>query len=239
MKRISLHTEQGFTIVELLISTAVFSFIMVAVSLTVVEISRLYYKGTVLTRTQDTARNLIEDISRPIQLEGADIIGADGSYFVTKIGPNGQSYIATVVCIGSTRYTYTLNRQVGRNVTSPTDHIRHAVWQDVVPSAAYCTDTSKIPNLHDETPTSVGATSGRDILTERMRLTSFDITTSPGSNNLYTVNVTVMYGDRDLMLPKSDLSLSPVSCASELAGSQWCALANYKTTVMKRIGSGV
>jgi prepilin-type N-terminal cleavage/methylation domain-containing protein len=89
----NLDNKSGFTIVELLISSAVFSFILVAVSVTVVEIGRLYYKGTVLSRTQDAARNVIDNISRPIQLEGSTVV------------EGGQLGDVKAYCIGATRYT--------------------------------------------------------------------------------------------------------------------------------------
>lgn len=235
--------KSGFTIVELLISTAVFSLILVAVSVTVVEISRLYYKGTILTRTQDTGRNLIENVSRPIQLEGADIVGASlpSTLLVDETAgwPDEDGVIQNLtvrsICIGTTRYTFTLNKQVRAEVSDPDDHVRHALWQDTVTSSGFCTKAN-IPNLTLESPTP----NGRDVLTERMRVTAFDVSSDDGI--LYKVSIGVMYGDRELMLPGREPSgvwPLPTQCATELAGSQWCAHANYETTVMKRISGGI
>lgn len=204
--------QSGFTIIELLISTTVLSFILLAVSFTVIEISRMYYKGIVITRTQDAARTLVEGVSRPIQFENSTIsdVDDDGS---------GKRFF----CVGRTRYTFALNKQ--QNGPVPIDTIKHAVWRDQVDNAAVCADNPVDLN---------NPTNGKDMLSDGMRITEFDVLPD-GDTGLWSVNITVMYGDRDLMEPLPPSVDSPTQCAGAIAGSQWCAKASYKTKVYKRI----
>lgn len=208
-KSANITGSSGFTIIELLISTTILSLILLTASFTILEISRLYYKGIVLTRTQDAARTLLEGVSQPIQYEDSVV--------------NDLGYIAGkgVICIGRTRYTYALNKK------QPSD-IRHVVWRDSVDSPALC--GLGTPVLGAATP----SINGKDMLTDDMRITEFDVTPDP-EPGLYSVSVTVMYGYRDLMIPLTPITDTPTGCNGAIAGSQWCAKASYHTKVYKRI----
>lgn len=65
--------QKGFTIVELMIATVVFSTILVVITAGVVAFSNQYYRGVNVSATQNTARNIIDSISQSVQFSGADI----------------------------------------------------------------------------------------------------------------------------------------------------------------------
>ncbi len=65
--------EAGFTIVELMIATVVFSMILVIITVGVIAFSNQYYKSVNATATQNTTRNAIDMISQSIQFSGASI----------------------------------------------------------------------------------------------------------------------------------------------------------------------
>ena len=96
------HNQLGFTIVELMIATAAFSLILLLATGAIIEVGKLYYKSLVQIKTQETARNISEDVTRSIQFSrGALDSPASGVY-----------------CIGDTRYEFQLNQQVDPD-TSP------------------------------------------------------------------------------------------------------------------------
>jgi prepilin-type N-terminal cleavage/methylation domain-containing protein len=96
-KRKPLKSEGGFTLLELLIATSVFSIVLLIVTTGIIRLGQSYYKGIIQSRTQETTRAMATDISRAFQF-------ADG----TKVSGDG----ANQFCIGDTRYTYFINQPV-------------------------------------------------------------------------------------------------------------------------------
>lgn len=219
-------TQQGFTIIELMIATTIFSVVLLAMSATVIQISRMYYKGIVMSQTQAAARNIMEEISRPIQLEGATVAVKTGVVSV-------DGYELHVICVGTTRYTAAVGLMQDSKVTISGDHLKHVVWQDKVASPDICMSDPPL-NL------ATNLSSGKDLLPDKMRLTKFEVEPDGPDTRLWKVNIGVMYGERDLMDPPDDTTTTadiPQACLSSYVGGQWCAKAEYSTEVLKRIGN--
>ncbi len=198
------QAQKGFTIVELLIATSVFSVVIVGASIAVLQISKMYYKAIIISRTQTTARNVLDNITRPIQLAGGNVI-------VKDVTPNTK-----VVCIGSKRITAKINTLAE---TAP------VVWQDTASSPDDCKNSASV-NL-TTTPEN-----GESLIPPNMRLSEISVNLVSGLANVYKVRVTVFYGERDLMLP--DGTGVPTSCKTDSSSSQWCAFSTYETFVYKR-----
>jgi len=59
--------QRGFTLVELTLAMAIFSFMLALISVGVLQIGRIYQSGVYSRRTQETARNIMEDIAREVR----------------------------------------------------------------------------------------------------------------------------------------------------------------------------
>lgn len=59
--------KRGFTIIELLIATVTFSLILLIITGAIIQFSRVYYKGVVTSKTQETARSVADELSRAAQ----------------------------------------------------------------------------------------------------------------------------------------------------------------------------
>lgn len=230
INKLSKNKSQGFTIVELLIASGVFSTMIIVAGFTIIQIGKLYYKGVTVTKTQTVARTVLDDITRPIQLSNASV--SDGPMINT--GAFGARPVRSL-CVGSTRYTYVLGVQSGIDTPFNGEQIRHALWQDELESHSACL-TAALPVIEDEAP---GGVNGKDLLGEKMWLEDLTVEQSTIDNDLWKINVSVIYGDRDLMdpvdgagVPTSD---SPTGCRGAIAGSQWCSHVTYNTMVFKRI----
>lgn len=220
--------NRGFTIVELLIATGVFSLMLLTMSALIIEISRLYYKGTVITNTQTAARELVESVSQPVRLDNATVY--DG-YTHTLSGP----YEAKSVCIGKKRITYAVNLSSGSTYDETKKIIPHPVWEDEVNAPSECSDASKRAKIEDVTPPNGPAGKpGKDVVGENMRLINFDVSETMSTPGLWNISVGVIYGEEDLI---NFVVTPPVlpNCKGAVAGSQWCAKASYNTKVFKRI----
>jgi prepilin-type N-terminal cleavage/methylation domain-containing protein len=65
--------SSGFTIVELMISTLVFSVILLVVTFGIVHFTNSYYRGINGSTTQDTARTIVDSVTQAIQFSSGTI----------------------------------------------------------------------------------------------------------------------------------------------------------------------
>lgn len=191
------YKNSGFTIVELLIATTILSVILTGASFVVVQVGRMYHKGVIMTRTQDTARNVVEALSRPIQLDNA----------VPEVTVDASGEVTTV-CIGNQRYSIATDKIVGTETN-------HALWRDE--------RTSDCSSVNLNSP----GTSGQDLLPPNMRLNKLSVEME-GTDMLWAITVDITYGERDL-------TETDGSCKGGVAGGQFCARAQYSTTVARRV----
>lgn len=218
--------SKGFTIVELMIATTVFSVVLVVLTYGVIEIGRIYYKNITSSRTQEAARSITEDVSRSLQLNTEDRVQSTNTDFANK-----------AYCIGNLRYTYVIDRRVDPSTAGS----RHALWVDEKNPSDACTP---VTNFNDNP-----ATVGKELIPTNMRLTQFNV--SGPVNGAYTVNVGVGYGDNDLFtfyndqgttrqnLDSSNAAINEADSARSLckgiAGSSFCAVSALSVVVKKRI----
>jgi prepilin-type N-terminal cleavage/methylation domain-containing protein len=120
---ISTHTDQqntqkGFTIVELMIATVVFSMVLLVITYGVIHFTTAYYKGINNSATQTAAQNAIDSITQSIQFSSGGTTTADSSHF----------------CAGGKVFLYNLGKQFGGTPTA-TDRGLYEM-----PSTASCDD---------------------------------------------------------------------------------------------------
>lgn len=207
----SINTR-GFTLIELMIAITIFSVLLLTAGTTVTQISRLYYKGVIISRTQNASRSIIDDISQTFQFSNGQVVTANDGGQVNSI------------CIGQVRFTYILNKQV--SATSP-----HALWRDKIDSAGSC--GANMPDLSSQNPG--GGADGKELLETGMRLKTFSVS-QPGADPLddvYDINVAIIYGDDDLIEFSSPST--PENCKGGVTGSQWCALSALNTQIYSRV----
>lgn len=213
-------SSKGFTIVELMIATAVFSVVLLITSAGVIAIGRSYYKSLTSTRVHETGRSVMEDVSRSLQFSKVDSIAN------LLQNMDGTPATIKVRCFGPDRYTYVINQQVtGGN---------HALYRDKRPSGSTCAPG--------------GFTNGTELLGTNMRLLQFDVSNSNpfqitikvayGDDDLLTI-----YDDDRQPVgwsnPPTSVSdetvIAGALCRSGIAGSNFCAVAGLETTVTSRV----
>lgn len=236
------HTNnRGFTIVELMMATMVFSIIMLIAAGTVVRFTNNFQKGITQSTTQSVTRGIVDTVSQQLQFVGSM------SGFRHLGSPEGTTYKG--YCIHGNKYSYVL----GKQLEGQAPHV--LIEQNNTGDG--CGVTAQ--NL------SSGSVNGKEILAPNMRLAKFHIINDAdpsdvddGSSNpkLYKVKVKVVYGDDDLLcvsgitngsakdcgskLPMSNVSslneseLERLSCKSQI-GSQFCAVSDISTTIQNRL----
>lgn len=229
-------SQQGFTIVELMIATSVLAVLLVLVALVMTGVGRLYIKGVNQARIQNATRSIVDQIGAEIQLSDATGVKRPDPQPAPSTPSNpGQDVIyppnftISAFCLKNTRYTYILNKQIG----SESNQIPHVLWRDKAP-----TDVCTPVNLASTT-----LSGGTELMPPNSRLTAFSIT----QNSPYRIAIGIAYGDDDLLNIQPgtytngpypiDLSGLKTTC-KDTKGNQFCATANLQTTITKRLWGG-
>lgn len=221
--------QKGFTIIELMIATSILSTILVIVTVVMIGIGNLYYKGIAQSRVQDDTRGVTDELSQQLQLNGQALSTA------TWPAKKELAY-----CVGNLRYTYVMNTQLGH--VSPGGGAvvyKHVLWRDTNPTPGSCSiDPGDIGNvtsvdLTQNTPSS----GGTELISGNTRLTSFCVGkfTAPSTCNQatvspYPVTVSTAYGDDDLL----NLNGYNTTCRGGV-GDQFCSTARLQTTAVQRL----
>lgn len=169
MRRTKATTPQGFTVVELLVATAVFSVVLLVCSIGLIQISRTFYKGVTVTHTQEVARAVIDDVASSVEFSSSNVVT-----LTANNGSNGY-------CVGNTRYSYRLYQEL------PDSGTPHALVAD---KPAVCSGAAQ------DISGSLTANS-RELLSPSMRVSKFTITSS--ANRLYKINIKLATGEDDML----------------------------------------
>lgn len=209
--------QKGFTIVELMIATTVFAVVLLLCTYGLLEIGRSYYKGVTITRTQETARIIIDDVAEAIQFNGGEV--------VTDPDGDGNPEDDGWYCIGNKRYSFEINRQHTDN--------NHALVADS-PTASCGGGTGRQDEI-DIVPAGGLSSSSRELMNTRTRLSRFNIERI--QDGLYSVTVRVASGDTDVLVDNNGDNTpdDPAQCKTERSGSQFCAVSELSTVVQRRL----
>jgi prepilin-type N-terminal cleavage/methylation domain-containing protein len=215
--------ERGFTIIELMIATAILATILVLLTVMMINIGKLYYKGLNQARIQGATRGIVDDVSQQLQLNGTAPLPANAT--ISGISMNAY-------CLGNIRYSYVVGTQIGTGdditTTGTTPQIPHVLWRDTNTSGG-CTPL----NLTQPDPTATAgpanSSNGSELIPANSRLTNFSISAS----SPYTISIEIAYGNADL-LNNTTGPAGSVVCTG-VAGDQFCATANLTTTVLQRL----
>lgn len=201
----------GFTVVEMLVATAVFSMVLMVVSIGLLQISRTFYKGVTVTNTQEVARSIIDEIAASIEFSASDI---------QPLTPNGstQGY-----CVGNIRYSFRPGQMLTDNSTS---HAFVTDRLDKLTPPLGCASSVQAMNLS----TPMLPANSRELLSPRMRVSKFSVTSL--GNRLYKVSLRLVSGENDLL---ANPTLPNATCTGLLNGSQFCATVELTTVVQKRL----
>lgn len=241
-----IQRQRGFTIIELLIATTVFSVVLLVVMSAIVQMGRLYYKSNTMSRTQEMTRSILDDVTRAIQYSPAQV--------VTHRPASPADSEVTGLCIGGRRFSMALGRQLNKDVPGERSLISDQV-------SGTCVSAQRISGGAVLTPTS------KELLVDKMRIVKMDVQPAfNGNNSAYRVTVRMIYGDNDLICDtniagscsgtagdltaaqiqttaSSQASLagdtavraSTLQCKNIRSGSEFCAMAELSTIVERRL----
>lgn len=212
--------SDGFTIVELMIATLVFSTILLLITVGVLYFTHTYYSSINRATTQNTARTIISSVSQGIQFSGTP---------VATTADTGSNFF----CAGGNMYIFKPGVQYQGATATATNPGLY-----VVPSPSGCASPAGVNYNRPD---------AQQLLGKGMRIADFTVTSM--GRQLYTISLTLAYGDNDLLcapqsvadscnnntvLTDGQLTASDVTCRSQ-TGSQFCAVSSFNTTVQQRV----
>lgn len=219
--------SSGFTIVEFMIATTVFSVILLAVTAAILQIGKTYQRSLYASNTQAATSNLIDTVAQSVKFSSGQIID----------GTNGDT---KSLCVGNRQILYVTGKQLGgSNSGTKTENA-------VITRLKEGQNCSSPEDIITTAPTS-GSPS--ELLGRGMRLSKFAVTSDP-STSMITIAARVVYGDDDLLCSETaspgscansaQLSSSQLKTATDLSckagsGSQFCTVSELSTTVYQRL----
>lgn len=222
--------NKGFTIIELLVSMAAFTAMLLIASVTTINIGRAYFKGVNSINTQDSINTALSTVTEQAEFTQGNITSQP--YPTAQFGPALDKATIAAVCIGETRYSFIKDRRlspalaVGHSTAS--QQIKHVLWQDTYHGAS-CEPADLTIDNPSNNP--AGGSSGTELLNENSRLSDFSITNS--LENLVDIHIGIIYGDNDLV--EGAGTGNPLGCLGSVIGSEWCASSKLATQVSRRL----
>lgn len=219
------NSEAGFTIIELLIATVVFSLILMVIILGVLSFTHAYYRGVNSSTTQDTARNAVSSIAQAIEFSGNTVSASsvpDG---------NGVSYF----CAGGNTFVYALGVRFD---SSQPPSLPGNPGLYMIPNGGSCTQPTTLKN-------------GSELLGNNMRLAVFSVQPVASQPRTFSIQLRLLYGTDDLLcaptaIPGScsnntlyttrDFKTSDVTCKLQ-TGLQFCSVASLNTMATLRVAN--
>lgn len=219
------HRSGGFTIIELLLATAVFSVTLLIALNGFLQVGRLFYKGVSNTQTQNASRQILNEVTRSLQLS------PEVSLLQSANSGGGQYYF---YCLGNSRYTYTrgedgsaikVDSSQSPSYNTGANGGNFGLFKDSLAGSNACESPVSMP---------LDTGNGVDLLGNKMRLGQLAITSEPTSPNLYNITVTVIYGDNEsLDFPDGVSRPDTARCSGNLSNQQFCAVSTLTTSIFK------
>ena len=224
--------NKGFTIIELMIATAIFSFILLIATTGIIRIGQMYYKGVTESKTQDNVRAVSDELSRSIQFAKSTV----------KLHPDNMPDFSNNTvkrfCLGDYRYTGYLDKPYIQTANNTPSANKTGLWSEKLKSGSECACTI---NCVDQTAQMLGS---------NVRLLHMNVNRIGEGDKAWNVNVKIAYGDSDLLThndERGDLITTGTpeerfnrrkdsTCRdSRATGSSFCAVAQLDTVVKKRL----
>ncbi len=203
-------TQSGFTIIELMIATVVFSVVLLVFLSAFIKISELFYKGVNMSRTQEIARDVLNNISNDVQFYRQ-------TPYTAQI-KNGW------FCIGDHRYAFNLHSQVGSSGT-------YGIAKQLV-TGCPGPGTFTVPSTCNGTD----ASNCQELLDDGMEINGLSLKCLEGFCNV-SINVIFYGSDKSVLYSPGGDPLGPdaadAQCKGVLIDSQYCATATYQSTILQ------
>ncbi len=236
MNRVDNHSR-GFTIVELMLSMAFVSVLMVTIAMTVIQMANIYNKGVTLRAVDQAGRSVSRDMqttlsdSQPLDI-GVGPLGGANFRPQVRVGGDITSPDGGRLCTGS--YSYVWN--TGKGLESPinvydrgSDVIRLVKIRDA--GALYCADNEK--RIPKDDAIELLSAGDRELAVQSLRVVT--AATDPVSRQaLYRVILEIGTNDADSLDQSTTITSIDTTCkppSDDASQRDFCAVNKFEFTV--------
>jgi hypothetical protein len=200
------ETEDGFTLVELTLSTAFIAFILIFMLATMTQVMSNYNKGLAVKQINQTARTISDELGRLIQ-------STDPSTINTSYLSNGR------VCLGGVSYVW---NRLGGTTNKYSTGASFTMVRVNDPGGSLCVAT--LP--------AVNSANASELLGSQIWVQQIGVAVS---SNQKLADITISLSTASPNQPTgTDAVLGTICDGSK--DSQYCAIATFKTTVATKNG---
>lgn len=220
------NTNAGFTIIELMLAMVFVAFILVFMSLTLVQMFRTYDKGSSMKQVNQAGRSVIEDISRAVRSQLPNDI-------------NTQNIAAGVLCINNTMYQWN-PLYVGNDLNTDPNRFMSVIGHPVT-GGMMARKTLVNPTGPQGCSPNAPVSDESVLLSGRARVLKAEVTRSGDNNRLVKFTFVIgTYASNEFtptLQPASERYVTPVlqsdgnfTCQPGNNGN-YCAFAEFNTIV--------
>lgn len=237
MNHVDKKSVQGFTIIELMLAMTFVSVLMVAITMTVIQISNIYNKGTTLRAVDQAGRAVSQDMQFTLAAAGPLDIGEAGVGGLNykpqiQIGGEMSSPDGGRLCTGS--YSYIWN--TGHGLKAPVntfetgnEQIRMVKVRDI--GALYCSDVSRPIRTTDATE--LLSAGDRELAVQSLKIVQ--VASDPVAQQaLYSIELELGTNDQDSLDQKTTVTTIDTSCrppSDNMSTRDFCAVSKFEFTV--------
>jgi len=107
MKAKDMKTKNAFTLVELSLSLAIISILLIAITMVLLNVARLYTKGVTIKSVNASARSIVDDMRQTAASSTSIDTTNQATYFVNNIDPvSGTATLSGRFCTGTYSYIW-------------------------------------------------------------------------------------------------------------------------------------
>lgn len=236
MNRVIKSQQRGFTIVELLLAMSFVSLLLMAITMTIIQVTNIYTKGLTLRSVGQVGQTLAQDMRRSIESSRPLDIGTDengGLHYkpMVKVGGDIKNPDGGRFCTGS--YSYIWNN--GKSLDAPlnkyngnSDLIRVIKVADN--GSLYCSDPSR--GVDREQATEMLSSGDRALAVQSFSIKQVGTNPDVGQA-LYFITLEVGTNDQESLNRETSLLSIDTSCKPPSDGKQYedyCAVNKFEFT---------
>lgn len=230
------HSHRGFTIVELLLAMSFVSFLLMAITLTVIEMTNIYTKGLTMRAVSQAGQSLTRDIRRSIESArpldiGTSKEGGRNYRPMVVVGGDINNPDGGRLCTGTYSYIWNNGKAFATPVNVFTGSEELIKFVKVVDNGSlYCSDPSR--SIERGNASEMLGDGERNLALHHMTIRQVASNPSAGQA-LYMISLEIGTNDQEALSRQTSIASVDTACRPPVEGvrlDDYCAVNVFEFT---------